>query len=370
MYMPYLLFLVFFDKENNFVRLPNFKKIINLGTLFIMIVIGVGMASYYLLPLNLEIKYFYYGQIKNHLTPGSYLFSANFFRFDWRYFTDREVITRGHIIFPGIIEIFSLAIGVLLINYKRIKEKQKNIGLLEFAVLISLFILLFTTPLASIFYEKIKILSNIQFPWRLLSAFIFLPPIIYAYLLSKLNKNLLVIAFIIIVAVMQFPHLYGKNYTSYSKDNYYFTAFNPHSVLMNTIWSGKSEDYPIKKNNKVAIIEGKGKVTEQNVRNSSRSYAIDAITPLRLVDYTFYFPGWNVYIDGKSVPIEFQNPNYRGVITYQVPEGKHNVNIKFEDTKVRFISKLLSLFSIFLLVAFFTFRKKISTLLNLQYEAS
>ena len=62
-------------------------------------------------------------------------------------------------------------------------------------------------------------------------------------------------------------------------------------------------------------------------------YKVTATSEIRMVDYTFYFPGWKVLVDAKEVPIEFQDMNYRGVITYNVPSGNHEVVVKFTDTK-------------------------------------
>ena len=128
---------------------------------------------------------------------------------------------------------------------------------------------------------------------------------------------------------------------------------------MNPIWTGKSEDYPVKKE-KIQILEGNGKILEKKVNNSSRNYIIQAYTPLKMVDYTFYFPGWNLYIDNRPAPIEFQDPNQRGVITYQVPPGRHTIDLKFEDTRVRRLGKIISLFSIISFSVLFLFRRKIT----------
>jgi hypothetical protein len=349
-YFPYLIFLIFLDKESNFAKTSLSKKSFNFVAVIIAMILGIGMAGYYLIPLNFEIKYFYYGQIANHLTPNSFLNLNNIFGHSWRYFTDKEILTRGHIIFPGIIEIFAVIIGIFLVIYKWVREKQKSISILEFSVFMSVVILISTTPIFSVFYNKISLFSDIQFPWRMLSAFIFITPIIYAYIFSKLNKPLIVIIFIAIVSFMQFPQLYGKNYTYFPESIYFFTKYNPHSVLMNTIWSGKTEDYPIRKDNKAQIIEGDGKIISKEVHNSIRKFRISAVTPLALVDYTFYFPGWNVYVDGDKVPIEFQNKNYRGVIIYRVPAGTHNVVVKFEDTKIRSFGKLVSAISAIVII--------------------
>ncbi len=108
------------------------------------------------------------------------------------------------------------------------------------------------------------------------------------------------------------------------------------------------------------IIAGEGKITEREEKNSQRSYAVTSDKGVRMVDNTFYFPGWNVYIDGVKTNIQFQDPEYRGVITYDVPPGEHTIEIKFEDTKLRLLSKIMSIFSISGFLIFVIMRKKSS----------
>lgn len=76
--------------------------------------------------------------------------------------------------------------------------------------------------------------------------------------------------------------------------------------------------------------------------NSFRRYEINAHTPTRLIDYTFFFPGWKVYSNGTEVPIEFQDIAYRGVITYRIPPGQQTIELKFIHTRTRKFGYLVS----------------------------
>jgi hypothetical protein len=49
--------------------------------------------------------------------------------------------------------------------------------------------------------------------------------------------------------------------------------------------------------------------------------------------YLFYFPGWKAYVNGQETPIEIAKPE--GFITLWVPEGQHEVLVRFEDTPPR-----------------------------------
>ena len=356
-YVPYFIFLLFFDED---ARAKTTLKEKITQTLLVGISAGIGvlLGSYYLLPLFLEIKYFYYGTMPSHFTPNNYLGLKNYFDMGWYYFTPTEIYTRGHVINFGIINTLGLVAGLIYFIYAFIQRKRSSLFyVLGFCLVVSLLIIFFTLRFSDVFDQHISLLSNIQFPWRIPSVLIFLPPLIYVILLKDLKKQFILPVLVLIISLLSFPQLYLKNYWNIDESEYFFSVHNAHSVLMNTIWTGKTEEYPVEKN-KPAIVTGDGKIISSEVHNSSRLYKINAETPLRMVDYTFYFPGWKVLIDNQEAPIEFQDPAYRGVITYNVPKGEHVVSLKFENTKVRRLGDLLSLAAlglagIYLLIIYF-----------------
>ena len=347
LFLAYLVFLVLTS------GIPKVKKLkIFLASLFGTF-LGVLICSYYVLPLNLETKYLYYSQQIDHLVMGNFLSFANYFVNRWDYFRITEVFARGHIVQFGLLETFILIFGLTFYIYeKKIKKSKENFQLLGFVLVTSLLLIFFTTQLSEIFYKHVFFLNSLQFPWRFLSALTFLPPIVAASLYNRFPKRRILICVVIAVCLFSFPQIYGKNLTAYPISSYNFSKENLYSVTMNTIWSGRSEDYPTRKI-QAEVIGGNGKIINQNLSNSSRKYTVDAKTALRLVDYTFYFPGWNVYVDNVKTNIEFQDPIYRGIITYRVPTGKHSIRVVFEDTKIRAIAKDLSILFSFIFIALF-----------------
>lgn len=348
-FFPYLLFLLKDEKVK-------IRMAILTGVLLVW---GIMIASYYVIPLQKEIKYFYYGLSNNHLTWGQYLDLKNFIDPNWYYFlpAQGDIINRGHFVKIGVIEFAGVFIGLALIVMRLRNRKTWKFSILELAFILSLIVMFMTTKYSLFLYERINMLSNIQFPWRMLSLFIFLPPIIFAYFFEKYNSKFLIIVFILIVALMRFPQLYSKNNTQHPMSRYLFTTINIHSTNMNTIWTGETDTYPVKKN-KGEIIKGEGKIISSKTRNSVRNYTVESAEGVRMADYTFYFPGWNVYVDGVKTLVEWQDPDYRGVITYNVPAGKHDILVKFEDTKVRKVANILSIVSfIGLVIAVFLQRR-------------
>jgi hypothetical protein len=140
------------------------------------------------------------------------------------------------------------------------------------------------------------------------------------------------------------PQAKGKEYIKTPESQYFSSTKNLYAEVMNTLWSGSTESYS-KKEAKGEVVEGRGIIVDRQEHNSSRRYEIVSVDTIRMIDNTFYFPGWKVYVDGLSVPVEFQDIDYRGIITYTVPAGKHTVLVRFEDTKTRFYANVLSLVS-------------------------
>lgn len=354
---PYLFYYVFSQKKHKL------KLLVFIGA---SITLGLLIASYYLIPLFREIKYFYYGQTKNQLEPNQTLSLINYISPKWYYFFKNDILCRGHFVKSGVIEFIGVLIGILILIYRFLIKKRKPKDFLFIgSILLSIVLIFLTTKYSDFLYKNISILGNIQFPWRMMSSFIFLPPILFAYYFKKINKPVLAIVFILLIAFIRFPQLYGKNYTLHSQSHYYFTSINLHATEMNTIWTGETDDYPIKEN-KGEIIEGDGKILQRVEKNSWRKYKVKANTDIRMVDNTFYFPGWKVYIDGKDTEIEFQDMNYRGTITYRVPKGEHEVYLKFTETKVRKFGNILSILSLIFFLFVYIFRKKLFKILRLK----
>ncbi len=362
---PYILFLTATDQKiGEWIRTFTRKNIRPLMLSGIGFVVGAGMTSYFLLPLQKEIQYFYYGLSPNHLTANSYLTLYNYIANPWAYFTKLDIVHRGFLINVGIIESLLVTFGLGYFIVRVIKQRGKfNFGIFDFALFSSWILIFMMSPLSTVLYQKLPMLSNVQFQWRMLSAFIFLPPIIAAFFLTKVSSLKYYVLLVLAVLVTIMPQLYGKNYTQYPQGYYTFTPLNLHATVMNTIWSGETGEYPITKD-KGAIIEGKGNMSAILIKDSKRSYDIKAVGPIRLVDHTFYFPGWTLYVDGQESSVQFQDPAYRGVITYTVPSGEHHIDLVFKPTKTRIIGLYLSLFFVVIVIGMVIFRGKIQRFLR------
>ncbi len=62
-----------------------------------------------------------------------------------------------------------------------------------------------------------------------------------------------------------------------------------------------------------------------------------------LLFYTYYFPGWRVFVDGEQMPDSSLRPTSPyGLLTVDIPAGEHRVLLRWGDTPVRRAGKALT----------------------------
>jgi len=63
----------------------------------------------------------------------------------------------------------------------------------------------------------------------------------------------------------------------------------------------------------------------------------------------FYYPGWRVTVDGDPVPVTPTDPD--GLVSFDVPAGRHTIRVRFGETPLRLAADIISLFSLFTFAA-------------------
>jgi hypothetical protein len=322
--------------------------------------LGLLSASYYLVPLFLEMKYFYQSTVDQVIVNDSFLTLKQLYNPNW-FYTLTHPGPRGNYIKFGIIEFIILLLSILLIfisNYL-LNNKNKYINFKEIKPLIfwsglTVFLILIMSPVSELIY-KLPFLYQIQYPWRFLTAVQITLPLVFIFLVKSIktiNNNYFLLFFIGLVLFLRVPQFYGKNYIVQPESDYYYNQANLHSTNFNTLWS----DNPLNYNKKIVqaeIIEGHGEFKIIEEKNASRIYKSSSEGELRLIDYTFYFPGWEVIVDGVPIEFEYQDINYRGLITYWVPSGDHKIEVIYKYSKVRLLGLSMTIFSLLFATVFF-----------------
>ena len=225
--------------------------------------------------------------------------------------------------------------------------------------------ILLMLPISAPFYQQFTILQKFQFPWRFVSLAVFSAAATAGILVSLMPKKRLTIYIVgitLILFVVNYNYWHAKSYLdkpdSFFSGVYYGTTDTGESA---PIWSVRFMEHPARA--PVEIVEGAATITFMKRSVTKHDYVVDVTSDsVRMLDNTLYFPGWTVYVDGikKNVTdILFQDPNYRGLINFFLTKGSHTINILFENTKVRTIAELLSLFSLGILLIFSIYGKVI-----------
>ena len=105
---------------------------------------------------------------------------------------------------------------------------------------------------------------------------------------------------------------------------------------------------------KIEIITGEGDIS--NLITNGNRYNFDFIAKQKsLIQInTVYFPGWVLKIDGKDAPVIYSE---NGLIRFKILQGNHKIETRFTETKLRFISDVISIGSL-IFVMFLILNKK------------
>lgn len=332
---PYVLLLLLKSKQ----KAKDFLYIFFVG------IIGLLIASYYLLPLNVEIQYFNYGLTKNHYRLNQTLMVSELLHSQWDYYGSGNPAELSENLSLGTFEVATLLLGVLI--FIVVKDQKKRSFMLVW-VGISLVAVFLMLPLSDVLYRHSDLLGSIQYPSRMFSVLVISIPVAASFLFEWYGSKKLFVLIVLAILVTRLPVLYGKTYIVDPQSAYTYIQANLHTLNLNPIWLGNPLDYPVR-TKQYTVIGGQGTVDPLLLGNAMRLYEVHARTDMRMLDYTTFFPGWLVFVDGAQVPLEFQDVNARGLLTYNVPKGDHQVKVVFVMTRIRKAGYVLSFLGVFLL---------------------
>lgn len=299
------------------------------------IVLGFGLAAFFWVPALLEGKY----TLRNIVTAGEYrsrFIPLQSMLYDAVYFSGRPI--------------FALEIGILnvvllfMAMYFAITKKIDKV-LIAILFIYTLSAVYLMTPQSDFIWGKLLLLQNFQFPWRFLAVPTFTISVLSGIFIDKLSQKLqytlifCIIGALLVFSVSFWPH---KGYL-YKSDSFFTGIYNGTTDTGESapVWSIRFMEHRFTK--PLEVIEGNAAVRQIKRVSTKHTYSVVSITPVQLVENTLYFPGWNVFVDGKRIPIQFQDARFRGLMTFFVPAGTHRIDITFGETMLRRLADILSL---------------------------
>jgi hypothetical protein len=321
--------------------------------------LGLGLSTFFWLPAiyemsEVDINFLYQGgylDFHNHFVYLNQLFSPF-----WSYgasvtdIFDDMSFQIG--VIPLLFYIFSWPI------FLKIEREEKDVRLhMIFFLLIIPIIIYATTAYSTPLWESIPFIRFTQYPWRLL-AFVslnisFLSGCLLYYLDKKIASLGKLPQIILITLIILTSYQYCK-VGGYLREDSLTKIIHPNEIAKSSMLVGR-EYLPIKAKqtlpynpNKIILLSGNAAIDKPFRRAASLGFRADVSQKANVKIGIFWFPGWTYYLDGKKRETGYDKES--GLILIEIPEGRHEILLKFEDTPIRGIGKIISFASLGLLL--------------------
>jgi len=380
----YLLYLLYKERKN-------IKKVFLFFSLSGLI--GFGISAYFWLPALLEKKYtlvdkILLGELANYklhfVCPTQFLNSL------WGYGGSIPGCVDGLSFQIGKVQIAVSLLAILLIIFSVLFKRRLTFNVKLPFVVFSLFIfsLLMATSYSQFIWNIFQPLAYVQFPWRFLlftAVFTsFLGGFVAAVSKKYLNKYL----FLVVCAILGVGLLYSVRFNfkplSYLSvnDSFYISKqdlqwrvsrmsyeYVPKGVatklsdLGTTVLDISKKDIPEKS---YEVLKGDFNIHEVVNLPQYKKFTITVNKPGSIRINTYSFPGWTLIVDG--VKVGYNDMNKLKLITFNLPIGKHNIEVLFENTLVRTIGDTITVFTLLFVLFFVLYYKvyKSKYLLNIK----
>lgn len=314
-------------------------------------IIGLLLSAYYWVPILVESQYTL--QAQSIITVLHYPL-MEFFVSTWRY----GLLYQGH---HGEL---SPALGyvhwvfIFIACFRLFKKKLNRLSIL----LVSLFFVYFLAAQSfSPTWELLPILNKIQFSYRFLGILVFITAALGALLVQKI-KTIHIYVLIGVLFLTTFINWGNRKVIPYSP-HLDFIAFAPYITE-----KGEGFDPAIPKwvdpkhpwktivpDKHLESIVGQFTIIREKRHYTQHMYRVDMPQTSQLLENTYYFPGWRVFLDGKEAPI---TPDHQGRISFSAPAGIQSIDVRFSPTPIRQFSSAISLLTIILLAFYPLIRPK------------
>lgn len=367
LFLPLLFLWLFYFLWPSQTWLWQEKKWKNLYQISIALVLGFGLASFFLLPMLLERSFVHlesmiggYFDFRQHFVTVNELFLSNHFGYGSSVLGPNDDLSLSVGIIQWIGGLLSIFLAVLL--RKKFPQQTKLVLLLGATEMIVLFLM---HQRSTFIWEKLTLLAWIQFPWRLLALSGFLLSTLSAaavYLSRQFRgqKTAISLSVVMIFAVYLLQGIFFQpqawlNITDQDK----FSGQSWEKQLTASIFDYLPIYAKLPPNRKASpkpeIISGQAEFINYQKKSDYQKGELIVTKSAKIRLPLFDFPGMKVYVDGKEANFSHDDCRFEdycfGLISFDLSPGKHIIEARLTDTDVRTIGNLVSFLSLFLLIA-------------------
>lgn len=321
-----------------------FKVFWSLGIMFLL---GLSLSAWFWLPAIVEKQYIRFDEVFNTFYQSQFVSIQQMIRSPWGFgLSHPQNPEEGDLSYQiGLIHILAM---VFLTGAMVIFKKIRQIGL--FILSFFIFSLLLIHKISQPVWDFIPVMKMIQFPLRFSAISIFTASIGVALLIKHLPQKKIIFACFLALVIYANRNHWRINQVFDPGEDYYLAlktttaSFDEHLPK----WGRKMvKGAP----EKLELIRGIGEI--KVVRDQSAKVEAEAIASgsakLRLNQ--FYFPGWEIEVDGKPVEFNYlvEGESY-GLPTFDIERGRHRILAEFKNTPIRNLADFISIITVIIII--------------------
>lgn len=314
-----------------------------------MFLLGLGLSAWFWLPAILEKQYIIFDEVFKDFYKDQFINFWQLIRSPWGYgLSHPQNPEPGDMSYQlGLIHF--LVVGLLsfcLLFFKKIRVLG---GFVLFFFWGSVFLILkISMPL----WENLPLLALVQFPLRFSSVAIFSASIAAALLVKYLPQRKILFVGLLILVIYANRNHWRINEVFNPGEDYYLnlktttTSFNEHLPK----WVTKMRtDVTL---SQFSFISGVGDINVSENKSARVLAQFDSTASAKLQFNQYYFPGWQIKIDGKKIEFDYLNRENNGLPTFNIDLGSHQILAEFKNTPIRNLADFISLISVILWIGF------------------
>ncbi len=264
----------------------------------------------------------------------------------------------GQLSFPmGFVQLALLVFLLISLFRGKIEKKLKKTSIILLTIFTFLLFLLF--PFSEFVWKTIPFLTNFQFSYRMMLPVAFVLAIIGAISINKVRKPKIIYGIATIAMLSTILNWGTRAMLPDINDSYLMH----HAPLATAEAEGLQPAAPISRDinniwekippeSSLEVVNGQSTISVLSKTPTRHKYRLNVVQKSEFVENTYYFPGWNLYINGKNYPFSFIDAQKSNKIRFSLSPGTYDALLSFEATPIVTFANILSILGLILVVAY------------------
>lgn len=312
------------------------------------IMLGILISAFYLIPSAYYNQYtrvrqeggFYEIYQRNFLNLSQLLYSK------WGYGPIINNAKNGENSFQlGIAQWIGVFILFLTVIFNKLPKQKQVLSLSLILILSFLISILLMLDISKPVWQLIIKIAIIDFPFRLLLPATFIASVCASIVLAAASKKLRIPIFVIFIVIALYTnrnHININQYTNFPITSYLELETEKTTNTFHEYLPTQAD--PKLLNNPWNEVQG-ANINTSNLKRKTNLLSFTAKTEQEATASIgqFYFPGQNLYLDNKKMRFTVDKQGRIGTL---IPEGSHNITVKYQETLLIRISRVLTLIAL------------------------